>query len=324
MILNYTLLIGVYAMLSLTPAIGEKKTVKLEKGISAWNYGYSDANAEKILEFNKKALPNLRFKYLFPYGGSLGFNPKTRTAEIWYNSEKNSNRFAEKLPELHMMPIIDARADKGEFNGWSDEEYRRAALQTAEVIINDRNAAGVQIDIEPFHPDHLPYYRNLKEALNKKGKYCTMFVGNKHPDLMRKIFQSCDIVILSGYDVNGDGTPLKKYRKAFKGAITRLDKIAKETKGKYMVGIPAAASWGEWEYIVDSKGKIIKRSGFKQEEYVKVCLDIVKNYKGSPEFLGLSLWQLSVGEKDEPLKVKKETKFPNYIRESIWERLEKY
>ena len=303
---------------------GKSKKIELVKGISAWTYGYDGEKAYQIRKFNKKAHATLKFKYLFPYAGSLEFNAKNHTAKLWYKPKGAGYKFAKKLPKVYMMPIIDARADKKEFNGWTDEEYKRVAKQVADAIIKDRYAIGVQIDIEPFQPDHLPFYKYLKDFLNKHGKYCTMFTGPKRTNLMKQIFNSCNIVILSGYDLNGDGTPLEKYKKLFKSAVAKIDKLAKETNGRYMVGIPASASWGEWEYTVNAGGKDRKESGCKQEDYIKACLNILKKYKKSPEYIGVSLWQLKVGKKDEPKKVKKKTKFPNYIRPSIWKLLENY
>jgi hypothetical protein len=195
----------------------------------------------------------------------------------------------------------------------------------ARHIIEDPNAVGVQIDIEPFKPDHLPFYRHLTEMLNAEGKFCTMFVGPRDKELLTRIFESCDIVVMSGYDLNGEGMDLTSYRTSMKGAVARMQEVAEETGRHYMVGIPAAASWGEYEYIAGGEGERIE-TGFKQEEYVRAALDAVKPYLDKPEYVGLSLWHMSDPEKDaeEPEKATRRTKFPNIIRESVWEMLERY
>jgi len=223
------------------------------------------------------------------------------------------------------MPIVDGRADKGEFSGWTDEQYREAARKVAKHIIDDPHAAGVQIDIEPFRPDHLPFYRHLTEMLNAEGKYCTMFVGPKRRDLLTRIFQSCNVVVMSGYDLNGEGMELEAYRAAMKGSLARFQQVAEETGGQYMIGIPAAASWGEFEYIAGGDSERTE-TGVKQEEYVRAALDAVKPYHECPQYIGVSLWHMSDPEKDleEPEKASRRTKFPNIIRESVWKLLEDY
>jgi hypothetical protein len=223
------------------------------------------------------------------------------------------------------MPIFDARTDAVEFDGWTDEQYRAAAREVAKRIIEDPHAAGVQVDIEPFRPGHLPFYRHLREMLNAAGKYSTMFVGPKERELLARIFQSCDIVVMSGYDLNEEGSDLSTYRARMKEGVTLFQQVAEETGGHYLVGIPAAASWGEYEYLVDQDGKRTE-TGIKQEEFVRAALEVVKVYQDRPQYLGTSLWHMSNPEKDfeEPDKVTELTKFPNVIRESVWRMLERY
>jgi hypothetical protein len=101
--------------------------------------------------------------------------------------------------------------------------------------------------------------------------------------------------------------------------------VAEETGGQYMVGIPAAASWGEFEYTAGGDADRIEM-GVKQEEYVQAAVDVVKAYRESPQYIGTALWHMSDPEKDfeEPEKATRRTKFPNVIRESVWKILEDY
>ena len=92
-----------------------------------------------------------------------------------------------------------------------------------------------------------------------------------------------------------------------------------------MVGIPAAASWGEYEYTVDANGHDRIETGVRQEDYVQAALSVMQDYNGSPEFLGVALWQMSsMQDTTKPDKVTKRTKLPNSIRPSVWTLLEKY
>lgn len=297
----------------------------LPKGISTWAYRYSDGISRQVHTFNSRALPHLRFKYFFPWAGWVGFSDEKGELKVGYSSEAVS-AYAEALPlGTLIMPIVDGRADREAFSGWTDEQYREAARKVAKHIIGDPHAAGVQIDIEPFRPDHLPFYRYLTEMLNAEGKYCTMFVGPKRKDLLTQIFQSCDVVVMSGYDLNGEGMDLSAYRAAMKGSLARFQQTAEETGRQYMIGIPAAASWGEFEYVAGGDGERTE-SGVRQEEYVQAALDAVKPYHECPEYIGVSLWHMSDPEKDfeEPEKATRRTKFPNIIRESVWRMLESY
>ena len=312
---------------SKSPKIGDQaKAALLPRGLSAWSYSYDEGVATKIRSFNSQAKSNLQFKYFFPYAGSLGFNLKKREAKLYYKPTTTSDRYADSLPPgTFIMPIIDARADHKEFSDWTDEQYKAAALKVAAAIIKDSRAIGVQIDIEPFAEAHLPFYKYLRTQLNAHGKYSTMFVGPKNEQLMTKLFEACDILVLSGYDLNGENTGVAKYKKLLGNAVARVQKLASQTQGKYMVGIPAAASWGEYEYAVDKRGGNRIETGVKQDDYVQAALSVLKDYNKSPEFLGISLWQLSkMRATDDADKVTKRTKMPDYIRPSVWTLLENY
>jgi hypothetical protein len=316
------------SMASPAPEEETEDTVELPplpKGISTWVYHYSDGIARQVRRFNERARPARQFRYFFPYCGSVGFDAQQRgQGSVSYRQEV-SKAYAEALPPgVLIMPIMDGRADEDEFSGWTEEQYQQFAREVARHIIEDPYASGVQVDIEPFRPDHLPFYRHLTELLNAEGKYCTMFAGPHHNELLTRIFESCDIFVLSGYDLDGEGMPLDKYRSALAGAVARVQQVAEETGKHYLVGIPAAASWGEHEYIAGG-GEERVETGVKQEEYVRAALEVVGAYEERPECLGLSLWHMSDPEKDveDPDRASKRTKFPNLIRESVWKILER-
>lgn len=297
----------------------------LPKGISTWVYRYSDGIARQVHRFNSRARRDLRFRYFFPYAGSLSFDKEKQEAAVHYRPGSTRAYAAALPPDVRLFPTVDARADEGEFSGWSEERYRAAARAVAAHLIADPNAAGVQIDIEPFRADHLPFYRYLTEEINREGKYCTMFVGPKRKDLLTRIFESCDIVVMSGYDLNGEGMPLERYRASMTGAVARFDEVAEETSRHYMIGIPAAASWGEFEYS-DCKDCDRIETGVRQEDYVRAALEAVAPYHESPRYLGVALWHMSDPEEEveDPKRPTKRTKFPNTIRESVWQLLEDY
>ena len=318
--------LGVGAAASAAKQVREKMTTlnPLPRGISTWAYRYADGMARQVKQHNSKAQPEFRFRYYFAYGAGVSFDGKTKRINVQYRAAAIRS-YAQALPrDILVMPIVDGRNDDGAFDGWTEKEYREAARQVAKPILDDPDAAGVQIDIEPFSPAHLPFYRALREFLNAKGKYCTMFVGPWDVETLTRIFASCDILVLSGYDLDGEGESLEQYRQAMQHGLARVQQAAEAVGGHYLVGIPTSASWGEYEYLAGG-GAERKETGVKQEQYVRAALDAVKPYRKRPQYLGLSLWHMSDPETDreEPEKATSPTKFPNVIRPSVWEMLEK-
>ena len=295
----------------------------LPRGISTWAYRYTDGMARQVKQYNSKASPEFRFRYYFAYGMGVSFDGEKKRISVQYRSGPIES-YAKALPrDVLVMPIVDGRNDDGAFDGWTEEEYREAARQVAEPILKDPSAAGVQVDIEPFSPAHLPFYRALREFLNAKGKYSTVFVGPGSVETMKQVFAACDAVVLSGYDIGGEGESVAEYREALRRGLARVQEAAEASGGHYLVGIPAAASWGEYEYVAGG-GAERKEGGGKQEQFVKAALDAVKPYRKLLQYLGLSLWHMSdpETEKEEPDQAKAGTKFPNVIRESVWRVLE--
>jgi hypothetical protein len=297
----------------------------LPKGTATWAYHYADGIARQVQQFNRRARHETRFRYLFPYAGSPSIDADKRRITMHYDAAA-TQAYARALPgEVLLMPIVDARNDDRAFDGWSEKEYREAARQVAQCILDDPHAAGVQIDIEPFSPVQLPFYRSLRELLNAKGKYCTMFVGPRDEETLTRVFASCDLAVVSGYDLEREGISLARYRQALRGALVRVQQAAEAARGHYLVGIPAAASWGEYEYLAGGPDER-QETGVKQEQYVQAALDAVKPYLARPECLGLSLWHMSdpEGECERPEAATSPTKFPNVIRPSVWRLLERY
>ena len=301
---------------------GKGSAKKLPKGISAWSYAKQDKDVvQAVKDYNKKAKPDNRFRYFFPYTGSLDFNGKGK-AGIYYNVDRSSY-YKRMGKDVMLLPIIDARDDKKKFRGWSDAEYKKLAQEVAAKIIKDRSAAGAQVDIEPFHPSHLPFYKHLREELNAKGKILTMFVSIKKDNVMLDVFKSCDILVLSGYDSAGENPGPAKYKKVLARNLSKLRRLAKEAGGKYMVGIPVAASWGEYEYKIDKKSGKRTDTKYKQVDYVKASLEVLKKeVESDPNYIGMALWVLSrVRKKDDP---KAKGHQPDYIRDEVWKLLEKH
>ncbi len=242
--------------------------------------------------------------------------------------------YAESLPRgTLLLPIVDGRNPGGAFDNWTDEKYREVAQKVARDVLNDPYSAGVHIDIEPFRPSHIPFYKHLREMLNAEGKLTSMFVGFVNNEVMTRVFEACDIVVISGYDLGCDNS-FDCYRNGMKNALARIQRIAEETDGHYLVGIPAAASWGEYEYTA-GVGCEKKETGVKQEEYVRAATDLVCAYMKKPQCLGVSLWVMTDPDTvEDPTKgdcssggwrsIDGCCKFPNVIRGTVWKHLAGY
>lgn len=242
--------------------------------------------------------------------------------------------YAASLPRaIMLLPIVDGRNPEGAFDDWTDDGYREVAAEVARAVLDDPHAAGVHIDIEPFRPSHLPFYRHLREMLNARGKLTSMFVGFVSDEVMTGVFEACDIVVISGYDL-GCGNSLECYRNGMAGGLERVQRIAEATGGRYLVGIPAAASWGEYEYAA-GEGCEKRETGVKQEEYVRAATGLVCSLMNGPQCLGVSLWVMNDPETtaEDPTKgrcpggwrsVDGCCKFPNVIRDTVWKHLAGY
>jgi len=289
----------------------------LPTGLSAWVYAYGEVQVGQIRRHDAQAPGGRKFRYLFPYAGSVEFG-KNRTFSTYYSAE-TSRQYATALGSgILLLPIFDGRQDHGEFEGWSSTEYEAFAGKVAAHILSDPNAAGVQIDIEPFRDTHLLFYEALGRLLRAQGRLMTGFISpGRSDDVLRRMYRACDIVVLSGYDFELP-TP-DRYGAALEHHLAKCHRIAKEAGGLTMVGIPAAGSWAEHEYTGEIKdGVCVKReSGFTQPQWLAAALAAVAAHEADDTYRGVSLWALSGRTKGEPGECLKSYQ-PDYIQEACW------
>jgi hypothetical protein len=250
-------------------------------------------------------------------------------------SRENTAAYARTLPPgILQLSIVDGRNDNGAFDRFTEDEYRQMAEEVARPVLEDSAAAGIHIDIEPFRAAHMPFYRHLRRILNAKGKLTSMFVGFVNDATMTQIFESCDIVVLSGYDIGCEHS-LSCYMSTLEQGVARAQKIAVATGGHYLVGIPASTSWGEYEYTAGN-GCSRRSTGVSQEAYVRAATGVICAHKDDPQCLGASLWSMSDPGKDkeDPDNDKCSEgswryvdgccKQPTVIRETVWNLLAEY
>jgi hypothetical protein len=308
---------------SVASAIGEAvpSSERLQIGTSAWTYDFSAARVAAIKAFNAKVPAGRMFRSLFPYAGSVEVNGVSRTVTVAY-SRGTVTAYVEALgPGIRMLPIVDGRQDQGEFNNWSATEYEAAAILVADRILGDADAAGVQIDIEPFKPSHAPFYAALGKRLRAAGKLTTGFMGpGQPPETLKAMYQACDVVVIAGYDFALE-TPAA-YQKALAAALGRVHAIAKSVGGHSLLGIPASASWGEHEYHGEIQdGKCLRKdSGFKQTEWLTAALAAYAEHEQDSTLVGLALWQLAEPPTATPPACQRGD-HPDFISAEAWSLL---
>lgn len=289
----------------------------LPRGISAWTYDYDEVRVAQIKAHNAAAPEHARFRYLFPYAGSISFG-KDRTFTTSWSPDGPAKYAAALGPGILLLPIFDGRQDGKEFNGWSATEYEAAAGNVAALILTDPHAAGVQIDIEPFHPDHLPFYEALGAKLRAGGKLMTGFIGASKPDeVLRRMYAACDIMVLSGYDYELP-TP-DQYGAALERHLQICHRFAKAAGTLTLVGIPAAGSWAEHEYtgVVEDGRLVRKETGFTQPQWLGAAVRAVAAHESDSTHLGVALWVLTGRTHRDPGETLKSYQ-PDFIREECW------
>ncbi len=293
----------------------------LPRGGSAWTYDFSPGRVDQIRRHDAAAAPARRFAYLFPYAGSVEVDAVHRRVQVSYKPDTVAAYVQALGPGIRMLPIVDGRQDQGEFNGWSATEYAAAADAVADRLLADHNAAGVQIDIEPFHPDHIPFYAALGARLRKAGKLTTGFMGpGRPPAVLEAMYRACDVVVLSGYDF-GLETPAA-YTAALDAALGRCHAVAVSVGGHSMVGVPAGASWGEHEYhgTLENGRCTRKDSGFTQTAWLAAALAAYAKHEHDATMVGLAFWNLTdqpAGPRPDCLRGDQ----PDYISDGAWELL---
>ena len=289
----------------------------IPRGISAWTYDFGPAQVEQVKAHNDSAPEGRKFRYLFPYAGSVSFGPDRTFTTSW--SGEVTARYVEALgKDIRMLSIFDGRQDKGEFDGWTETEYGALAEKVAAHIIGDPNAGGVQVDIEPFRESHIPFYEALGRLLRARGKLMTGFISPGKPEhVLRRMYAACDILVLSGYDLELP-TP-EAYGNSLDNHLANCNRIAAEAGTLTMVGIPAAASWGEHEYRGEVANGVCtrKESGFKQEQWLGAAARAAGKHEGDPAQVGVALWVLTGRMGGEPGECIPSYQ-PNYISADCW------
>lgn len=287
----------------------------LARGVSAWVYSNQAKFADSMIAYDGlvQSAPDAahrQTRYLFPYAGSVGI---TGTAfgqhHVGYDAAASAF-YAARLPMAKMLPNVDS-GDGAKLSLWTAADQEKLAAAVAQPILDDAAAAGVHIDIEPYDDRQLPFYAKLRALLNARDKLVTMFTGRTNG----LIYQTADVVVLSGYDLGISPVSTAAYTMALRGMVDRATASAAASGARLMVGIPASASFEE--YAAES-GTCTANTGFTQEQWVDAALAAVCPHHFDPSYLGLSLWELT----DKPLQLQTGCfRHPDGISDATWQKL---
>ena len=253
-----------------------------ERGLSAWVYENRQEWAEAMNAYDATVQEEQRLSYLFPYAGGAEISGGTYGSQsVWFDSAV-IDYYAALLPGTRMLPIFDS-ADGNNFAGWSDADQRKFAGDVADQLLASANITGAQIDIEPFHVEHLPFYDELGQRLHSEGKTLTVFTGASSGD----IYTIADVVVLSGYDLGITPVTPTEYTTVLNNLVGVALQSASAAGARLMVGVPITASWEEY---ATQTGTCDHDTGYTQDAWFAAALAAVCPHTSHASYLGLSLW----------------------------------
>jgi hypothetical protein len=263
------------------------------KGISAWLYANKQSFADQLAAYDtavqtKSDGASRRLKYLFPWAGTVRitgttYDPQHVTLDL---STTATAFYASRLPGVVMLANVDS-FDGAMLSSWSPADQQKLAVQIAQHVLDDPNAQGVHVDIEPYDDRQVPFYKELRAKLNSNGRIVTIFTSK----MSGPIYENVDVVVLSGYDVGA--TAPSNYARVLECMIRPALQSAQNAGSYLMVGIPASASWEEYAYRTSDGGTCDKDTGFTQEEWLDAALKAVCPHHYDSHYLGVSLWEVT-------------------------------
>jgi len=290
----------------------------LVPGLSAWEYsGNLKLHSEQVSAHDARAPADRKFRYFFPYAGWAGFYGSTAEDMLFSYHKEVACAFQAELPGVNVWVTVDARQDNREFNDWTPEEYDLAAGRIADAVLADPCAHGVHVDIEPFHPSHQPFYASLRDRLTKGGKLTSLFAHGEWatPEMLASV----DLFVVSGYDALGSPSDPTQFGPYLDRQLGNLAANAKKVEGHYMLGIPASASWGEWERTQGPDCPDGEISGHTMGEYLAGVMEAYCAHRADPRFLGMSLW--AMGREPDAECTRGCCRYPTEVTAEAWTTL---
>lgn len=292
------------------------------KGAATWVYDerfgeVEAAWANDISAFNLEAPECSRLTTIFAYGGSLEWYASGVTPGQTYFPEANqraARAYASVPGVTDVILVVDGRMDVAE--SWAPDlrqlttaQLQAWATDTAALYCAHDVVSGVQLNLEPLSGQFLPSVIAFVARLSLELRSSDACVTAEHPHGrsisafgaaaaatldMWAALGSNGFFVLSGYDLSaepaGEPSAVTEYAPRFNAELEAMLSSATASGGKFMVGIPAAASAHEFASHTTEAGEQIE--GTAQVEYVRVALKALadKGVAESPYFLGAAVW----------------------------------
>lgn len=274
--------------------------------------------ADSIERFNNDSTPCAAISHVFAYGGSIEYYADLSPPWQIYIPDANvraAQLYARTAGVRSVTLVIDGHANGGDggvdLAARTDEELRSwADALAARVCAIDVVVGGLQLDLEPLDWRNLPKFLVFLARLSAslRAPSCT---STAHPAgravsafgaagiATRSMWRALGpngYFVVSGYDlVHADttagvaSTPAQ-YAIALEAALDTIVREAGRADGRFMLGIPAAASKLEFARLRHADGT--ETVGSPQEDYVSEALRLIdaKGFDASPRFLGTALW----------------------------------
>eukprot|EP01113_Clastostelium_recurvatum_P028003 TRINITY_DN3392_c0_g1_i2.p1 TRINITY_DN3392_c0_g1~~TRINITY_DN3392_c0_g1_i2.p1 ORF type:complete len:359 (+),score=87.02 TRINITY_DN3392_c0_g1_i2:28-1104(+) len=301
----------------------------LPRGTGTWVYdeknGQTAMWAQNLTGFNTRTSKPINI--VFSYGGDMEYYPgSSNPYQTYFSAESQEAAMAySKVPGVQsIITVVDGRMDGGQ--DWSPDLSKLTPVQlqtwanvTAATYCNNVLVSGIQIDLEPFRPPYeaatLVFLKQLAANLISEtfgcvnswwptGRSISVFMfAEAATEVVFSALGPNGFVIVSGYDLSTapPGTPLtpQQYRTNLDAAIKTILTSARAYNGKFMLGIPAAASTHEFTTYVDQDTGIVKQGypmySATADSYIVEAYGAIKanNLTSTAAYLGEALWGFS-------------------------------
>lgn len=273
--------------------------------------------AASIERFNNDSTPCATISHVFAYGGAIEYYADLSPPGQIYIPDANvraAQLYAQTSGVRSVTLVIDGHANGGDggadLAARTDEELTSWADALAARVCAIDVAGGLQLDLEPLDwrnlPKFLVFLARLSANLRAPSCTSTTYPAGRAVSAFgaasiatRSMWRALGpngYFVVSGYvlvladSTAGVASTPAQYAIALETAVDTIVLEAGRADGRFMLGIPAAASKLEFGRLRHADGT--ETVGSPQEDYVSEALRLIsaKGLDESPRFLGTALW----------------------------------
>lgn len=278
-----------------------------------------------IGRYNQMARESSRITTVYTYGGDMEYYPDDgKNAYQTYFTKANQDaakKYKATFGVKYVIAVIDGRMDGGE--EWSPDvslltvqQVQFWADRLARLYCSFDFIDGVQVDLEPFNGRYranlLVLMARLSSQLLTRDNNC---LNTNHPNgrslgtfmyataATPQVFAAMgpnSYIAVSGYDLGNGGPGVAHTPAAYRTALTsQINTLIQNagTTGRFVIGIPAAASTNEFTTYVTANGAVTQGypnySATVDSYIVRAIQTAQQLLAGKPNFLGMALWGCS-------------------------------